>query len=80
MAGKEKIPDDRGEKSVNLDVRKFLKNQALVGSFRILLLHFIAIKQFGGRINKKINWYFQKFHFWDINVNKLRLKLCQAQV
>ena len=53
MAGKEKVPDDRGEKSVNLDVRKFLKNQALVGSFRILLFHFIAIKQFGGRINKK---------------------------
>ena len=52
MAGKEKVPDDRGEKSVNLDIRKFLKNQALVGSFRILLLHFIAIKQFGGRINK----------------------------
>ena len=53
MAGKEKVPDDRGEKSVNLDIRKFLKNQALVGSFRILLLHFIAIEQFGGRINKK---------------------------
>ena len=53
MAGKEKVPDDRGEKSVNLDIRKFLKNQALVGSFRILLFHFIAIKQFGGRINKK---------------------------
>ena len=53
MAGKEKVPDDRGEKSVNLDVRKFLKNQALVGSFRILLLHFIAIEQFGGRINKR---------------------------
>ena len=69
MAGKEKVPDDRGEESVNLDVRKFLKNQALVGSFRILLLHFIAIKQFGGRINKKINWYLQ--HFWDGNVNKI---------
>ena len=52
MAGKEKDPDDRGEESMNLDIRKFLKNQALVGSFRILLFHFIAIKQFGGRINK----------------------------
>ena len=41
------------KKSVNLDIRKFSKNQALVGSFRILLLHFIAIKQFVGRINKK---------------------------
>ena len=48
MAGKEKVPDDRGEKSMNLDIRKFLKNQALVGSFRILLLHFKAIKQFRG--------------------------------
>ena len=61
MAGKEKVPDDRGEKSVNLDIRKFSKNQALVVSFRILLLHFIAIKQFGGRINKKNKLVFAAF-------------------
>ena len=61
MAGKEKVPDDRGEKSMNLDIRKFLKNQALVGSFRILLLHFIAIKHLVVELIKKINWYLQHF-------------------
>ena len=49
---------------MNLDVRKFLKNQALVGSFRILLFHFIAIKQFGGRINKKNKLVFAAFLGW----------------
>ena len=50
-------------KKVNLDIRKFLKNQALVGSLRILLLHFIAIKLFGGRINKMNKLVFSEISF-----------------
>ena len=59
----------------NLDVRKFLKSQALVGSFRILLFHFIAIKQFGGRINKnKLGLSCAKLSSsWDLTVVKFNI-------